>query len=132
MHLVRRPRIAAVVLLVLLTGAGLGACSRGSAGGGSNATPADYCRVVKQENARLADLAGGKARVDRAATAVKKLSSAAPSEIRDDVQLLADGYTKAANGDFASLASKVTKFQAALKHVTKYTTDNCNFDLRAR
>ena len=121
-----------MVLLVLLTGAGLGACSRGSAGGANNATAADYCRVVKQENARLADLTGGKARVDRAATAVKKLTRAAPSEIRDDVQLLADGYTKAANGDFAALASKVAKFEAAIKHVTKYTTDNCNFDLSAR
>jgi hypothetical protein len=119
-------------LLVLLTGAGLGACSRGSAGGAGSATAAGYCRVVKQENARLADLAGRKALVDRAATAVKKLSGAAPREIRDDVQLLADGYTKAANGDFASLASQVTKFQGALERVTKYTTDNCNFDLRAR
>jgi hypothetical protein len=121
-----------VVLLVLATGAGLGACSRGSVGGGGGSTTADYCQVVKQENARLSDLTGGKARADRAATAVKKLSRAAPDEIRDDVELLADGYTKAANGDFASLASRVTKFEAALKHVTKYTTDNCNFDLRAR
>ncbi|MDQ1480386.1 MAG: hypothetical protein QOI44_1247 [Actinomycetota bacterium] len=121
-----------MVLLVLATGAGLGSCSRGSTGGGSTATAADYCRAVKQENARLTDLAGGKAIADRAATAVKKLSRAAPAEIHDDVELLADGYTKAANGDFASLASRVTKFEAALKHVTKYTTDNCNFDLRAR
>jgi hypothetical protein len=112
-------------------GAGLGACSRGSAGAG-NASPAEFCRLVKQENARLTDLKGGTARLDRAAIAVKKLSRAAPGEIRDDVQLLADGYTKAANGDFAALASKVTKIEAAIKHVTTYTTDNCNFDLRAR
>jgi hypothetical protein len=121
-----------VVLLVLATGAGLGACSRGSVGGGGGSTVADYCRVVRQENARLTDLAGGKARADRSATAAKKLSRSAPDEIRDDVELLADGYTKAANGDFASLASRVTKFEAAIKHVAKYTTDNCNFDVRAR
>lgn len=121
-----------MVLLALAMGAGLGACSRGSAGGGGNATAADFCRLVKQENARLADLAGSRAAVDRAAVDVKKLADAAPKEIRDDVQLLADGYQKAANGDFASLASKAAQFQAAVKHVTTYATDHCNFDVSAR
>lgn len=121
-----------MVLLVPALAAGIGACSRGSAGGGGSATAAGFCRLVKQENARLADLTGSRAAVDRAAVDVKKLARAAPTEIRDDVELLADGYQKAANGDYASLASKAAQFQVAVKHVTTYATDRCNFDVSAR
>jgi hypothetical protein len=126
-----RSRNAAVIGLVLALTAGLGACHRGGSDN-SGATVAGFCRLVKQEDARLADLAGTRALLDRAATDVKKLERAAPSEIEDDVQLLADGYRRAANGDFASLASKVGRIVAAAKHVATYTKDKCNFDINAR
>ena len=118
----------AAIGLVLLMGAGLGACSR-SDNGASTATAAGFCRMVKQENARLADLSGSREGVARAAAGIEKLVRASPAETRDDVQLLSEAYQKVANGDFASLASKATKLQAAGKHVAQYTQDNCDFDL---
>ena len=119
-------------MLVLALTAGLGACHRGGGTDNRAATVAGFCRLVKQEDARLADLAGTRALLARAATDVTKLEHAAPSEIEDDVKLLADGYRRAANGDFASLASKVAKIVAAAKHVATYTKDKCNFDINAR
>jgi hypothetical protein len=125
---VKTLRIGTTIGLVLALGLGLGACRR-SDNGASTATVAGFCRVVKQAGARLAGLSGSRERVARAATEVRKLAGAAPADIRDDVQLLADSYDKAAAGDYAALASKAVKLVAAGKHVAKYTQDNCGIDL---
>jgi len=117
------------VVSVVITVTGLGACSRD---GAPDATPAEFCRVVKQEDARLADLAGSRNAVAKAAVAVKALVDSAPNEIRDDVDLLADGYEKAADGDFVGLASSMSRLEAAAGHVVRYTQDTCDFDLNAR
>lgn len=127
----KNQKIGATIGLAVVAGLGLGACHR-SDNGASTATVAGFCKVVKQERARLADLSGSRELVAQAATEIGKLVNASPPEIRDDVQLLADGYDKAANGDFASLASKAVKIQAAGTHVAKYTQGNCGFDLHAR
>ncbi len=118
----------ATIALVLVSGLALGACSR-SDNGESTATVAGFCRVAKQEHARLANLSGSRELVAQAATEIKKLVHAAPAEIRDDVQLLADSYEQVANGDFAALASKAVKLQAAGQHVARYAQDNCHFDI---
>ena len=125
-----RTRKVVVTALALVMAAGLGACSR-SDNGASTATVAGFCKLVKQERARLADLSGSRELVAQAATEIGKLVNASPPEIRDDVQLLADSYDKAANGDFAALASRATKLAAAGKNVAKYAQDNCGFDLNA-
>jgi hypothetical protein len=125
----RLPATVIAVVSVVITGAGLGACSRDSA---RNATPAEFCRVVKQEDARLADLAGSRDAVAKAAVTQKALVDSAPIEIRDDVDLLADGYEKAADGDFVGLASRMGRLEAAAKHVVRYTQATCDFDLNAR
>ena len=127
---VRPTRSLCIVGLVLVLAAGLGACTRG--GGNDNATPAEFCRLVEEQDARLTDLAGTRAALEQAAVTVKALVDAAPDEIRDDVDLLADGYAKASNGEFLALASKMGQLEAAAKHLVKYTQDTCNFDLNAR
>jgi hypothetical protein len=124
----RYTRVATIVL-VLVSGLGLGACSR-SDNGASTATVAGFCRVVKQEGARLANLSGSRELVAKAATEIQKLVHASPPEIRDDVQLVADSYEKVANGDFAALASRAVKLQAAGEHLAKYAQDNCHIDIR--
>jgi hypothetical protein len=119
------------VALAVITGAGLGACSRDGSGK-SNATPAEFCGLVKKENARLADFAGNRDAISKTADDVKALAETAPSEIRDDVDLLADGYQKAADGDFVGLASRMGSLEAAVRRVLNYTRDTCDFDLNAR
>jgi len=125
---VSRRRDVGTITLVLVASLGLGACHR-SDNGASTATVAGFCRLVKQEDARLANLSGSRQLVAQAATEIRKLVHAAPAEIRDDVQLLADSYEQVANGDYASLASRAVKLQAAGQHLAKYALDNCHFDI---
>ena len=69
------------------------------------------------------------ARGDRPRRRSESSVHAAPTEIRDDVQLLADSYEQVANSNYASLASRAVKLQAAGQHLAKYTLDNCHFDI---
>jgi hypothetical protein len=113
-------------VLVVMLGVGLSGC-----GGDEGASVASFCAEVKKDTELFKQIGGTQDAINRANTALKELVNNSPSEVKDDVQTLSDGFEKAAAGDFAGVRRNAADFLAATKRVVAYTKKECGFDLDA-
>ena len=100
-----------------------------SACGGGGASVASFCSLVKKDNTQLNNLGSTTADMKTAAAAVKSLVAKAPSDIKPDVQTLADAFSQLAKGNTAAVQADASKNTAAVNHLKTYAKDKCNVDI---
>jgi hypothetical protein len=109
--------------LVMVCGVGLSAC------GGGGASVASFCSLVRKDDTELRNIGSNQADLTKAAGAVKSLVGKAPSDIKPDVQTLADAFSQLAKGNTAAVQANATKLNAAADHLKTYAKDKCNVTL---
>ena len=119
------PRLALVVVLVVVLGVALTGC------GGGGPSLASFCALIKKDNQVFKQIGGTKDAVKKASAVMKDLAVKAPNGIKDDVKTLSNAFDKVAAGDVASIRGDAAKFTAASKRVAVYTKQQCGFDLDA-
>ena len=136
---------AAIVLLatVLVAVASVGCSSSGSGGGSTKA----FCESVRNGDNPLdvfdrydpTNVATARDQLQRGVDRMKELEAAAPSDIRDDLQVLADVGAKlvvaldpaAGTKPAPDFTADFQRVQNASTAVTHFTTDSCGVDLQS-
>ena len=105
----RIARLTRCAAVLVLASAALTAC-----GGGSD----DLCDVTK----KLQETSPSDPSLDELADAFSKMADAAPDEIKDDLELIAEGFEDPTGADSAELTEAAARVDA-------YLSEECDIDL---
>ncbi len=127
----KKQRIVASIALA-------GALGFAGVGCGSSGSSASFCDTLKA-NSKVISSAdfSSKDAMNKASDVLNQLKSSAPSEIKSDVELLADAINKLKDVDLKDPASAAKvmkdfdqkKLETASDNVEKYAKDTCKIDM---
>lgn len=120
-------RLATSMACAALAVSALTACG----GGKSSGPDGDYCKAVKSARDKISSVSGStdKASMKTAQKSIDKVTSNAPSSIKDDWQVLQDVVKALVTGDTAKVQSEAAKIQTASQKIAKQVKKECKFDM---